>query len=46
VEIIVLGEQAAALTAGEPAGSFEAAWAQLKSLVERGLVKPAEPAKP
>jgi len=46
VEIIVLDEKVAALTAGEPAGSFEAAWSQLKSLVERGLVKPAESGKP
>jgi len=46
VEIIVLDEKVATLTAGEPTGSFEAAWSQLKSLVERGLVKPAEPGKP
>ncbi len=42
VEIIVLEEKVAALTEGEPAGSFESAWARLKSLVDSGQVKPAD----
>jgi hypothetical protein len=41
VEIIVLDEQVATLTAGEPAGAFESAWAQIKHLMDQGLVKPA-----
>ncbi|MDE2505160.1 MAG: OmpA family protein [Burkholderiales bacterium] len=44
VEIIVLGEKVATLTAGEPPGAFESAWARLKGLVDQGLVKPAEAA--
>ncbi|MDE2369501.1 MAG: OmpA family protein [Burkholderiales bacterium] len=44
VEIIVLDEKVATLTAGEPAGAFESAWARLKGLVDQGLVKPAEAA--
>lgn len=39
VEIIVLDERVENLTAGEPAASFESAWANLKSLIDRGLVK-------
>lgn len=46
VEIIVLDEKVAMLTAGEPDGSFESAFARLKALVESGQVKPAEAAKP
>lgn len=46
VEIIVLDEKVAALTAGEPAGSFESAFARLKALVDSGQVKPAEASKP
>jgi outer membrane protein OmpA-like peptidoglycan-associated protein len=42
VEIIVLDEKVAALTAGEPEGSFESAFAKLRQMVEAGLVKPAE----
>lgn len=42
VEIVVLDETVAALAQGEPAGSFESAWARLKSLVESGQIKPAE----
>jgi outer membrane protein OmpA-like peptidoglycan-associated protein len=41
VEVIVLDEKVETLTAGEPAGSFESAWARMKDLVDRGLVKPA-----
>lgn len=39
VELIVLGEQVQTMTQGEPAASFESAWARLKDLVDRGLVK-------
>jgi outer membrane protein OmpA-like peptidoglycan-associated protein len=46
VELIVLEEKVAAFTNGEPAGAFESAWAKLKALVEQGLVKPVEQAKP
>ncbi|WP_158219726.1 OmpA family protein [Ideonella sp. A 288] len=46
VELIVLDEKVENLTAGEPAGSFESAFAKLKSLVDRGLVKPVEQGKP
>jgi len=46
VELIVLDEKVAAFTAGEPSGAFESAWAKLKALVDQGLVKPVEPAKP
>ena len=42
VEIIVLDEKVAALTQGEPSGSFESAWARLKNLVDSGHIKPAE----
>lgn len=40
VEVIVLDEKVETLTAGEPAGSFESAWARMKDLIDRGLVKP------
>jgi len=46
VEIIVLDEKVAMLTAGEPEGSFESAFARLKALVDSGQVKPAEATKP
>lgn len=46
VELIVLDEKVENLTAGEPAGSFESAFAKLKSLVDQGLVKPVEQGKP
>ena len=46
VELIVLDEKVATFTAGEPSGAFESAWAKLKALVEQGLVKPVEQAKP
>ena len=39
VELIVLGEQVQTMTQGEPAASFESAWARLKDLVDRGLVQ-------
>jgi outer membrane protein OmpA-like peptidoglycan-associated protein len=41
VEVIVLDEKVENITAGEPAGSFESAWARVKDLIDRGLVKPA-----
>lgn len=41
VEIIVLDEQVATLTAGEPSGAFESAWGRIKALMDQGLVKPA-----
>lgn len=40
VELIVLGEQVATLTAGEPAGAFESAWGRLKEMIDQGLVRP------
>jgi outer membrane protein OmpA-like peptidoglycan-associated protein len=46
VEIIVIDEKVATLTAGEPAGSFESAFAKLKALVDSGQVRPAEASKP
>ena len=39
VELIVLGEKVETITQGEPAGSFDSAWARLKELVDRGLVQ-------
>ncbi len=42
VELIVLDEKVATLTQGEPAGAFDSAWARLKDLVDRGLVKPVD----
>lgn len=42
VELVVLGEQLSALTANEPAGAFESAWARLRSLMDQGLVRPAD----
>ncbi len=45
VEILVLDEKVETITAGEPAGSFESAWARLKGLIESGAVKPVEGSK-
>ena len=42
VELIVLDEKVGTLTQGEPAGAFDSAWAKLKDLIDRGLVKPAD----
>ena len=42
VELIILDEQVAKITAGEPADAFSSAWAQLKAMIESGAVKPAE----
>ena len=46
VEIIVLEEKVAVLTAGEPDGSFESAFARLMALVDSGQVKPVGTARP
>lgn len=46
VELIVLDEKVATLTQGEPAGAFDSAWAKLKDLIDRGLVKPADAPAP
>lgn len=45
VELIILDEQVAKITAGEPANAFSSAWAQLKAMIESGAVKPAEPSR-
>lgn len=42
VELVVLGEQLATLTANEPPGAFESAFARLRTLIEQGLVRPAD----
>ncbi len=39
VEIIILGEKVENITAGEPANTFESAFAKLKAMVDSGLVK-------
>lgn len=44
VELVVLGEQLSTLTAHEPAGAFESAWARLRSLIEQGRVQAPEAA--
>jgi outer membrane protein OmpA-like peptidoglycan-associated protein len=41
VEVIVLDEKIGVITAGEQAGAFESAWARMKDLMDKGLVKPA-----
>jgi len=46
VELIVLDEQIANLTQGEPANAFESAWGRLKGLIDQGLVKPVVSAAP
>lgn len=46
VEMIVLEETVANITAGEPASAFESAYARLKTLVESGQVRPVEAGKP
>ena len=40
VELIILDEKVANITAGEPAGSFESAFDKLKKMVQDGLIKP------
>jgi outer membrane protein OmpA-like peptidoglycan-associated protein len=44
VELVVLGEQLATLTANEPAGAFESAWARLRGLIEQGRVRAVDAA--
>lgn len=46
VELVVLGEQLATLTANEPAGAFESAWARLRGLIEQGRVQAVDAAAP
>ena len=46
VEVIVLEEKVAVLTAGEPDGSVESSFARLKALVDSGQVKPVGTARP
>ena len=43
VELIILNEKVANITAGEPAGSFESAFDKLKKMVQDGLIKPMVP---
>lgn len=42
VELLILEEKVENITKGEPPNAFESAWANLKSMIERGLVKPVE----
>lgn len=42
VEVVILDEKVDNITRGEPSNAFSSAWAQLKSLIDQGLVKPAE----
>ena len=42
VEVVLLEEKVENITRGEPEGSFASAWDQLKTLIEKGLVKPVE----
>jgi len=46
VEMIVLDETAANITAGEAPNAFESAYARLKSLIDSGQVRPVEATKP
>lgn len=41
VEVLILDEKVEQITRGEAPNAFESAWDQLKSLIERGLVRPA-----
>ena len=40
VEIVILDETLENITAGEPANTFESAFAKLKAMVEQGSIKP------
>jgi outer membrane protein OmpA-like peptidoglycan-associated protein len=42
VELLILDEKVENITRGEAANAFESAWSNLKSLIDRGLVKPVE----
>lgn len=43
VELVILEEKVANITAGEPTGSFESAFDKLKKMVQDGLIKPMVP---
>ena len=45
VELLIVDEKVENITRGEPANAFESAWANLKKMIDQGLVKPVE-AKP
>ena len=42
VELVVLDEKVENITRGEPANAFSSAWDNLKSLIDKGLVKAVE----
>ena len=42
VELLIVDEKVENITRGEAPNAFESAWANLKSMIDRGLVKPAE----
>jgi outer membrane protein OmpA-like peptidoglycan-associated protein len=42
VELLIVDEKIENITKGEAANAFESAWGNLKSLIERGLVKAVE----
>jgi outer membrane protein OmpA-like peptidoglycan-associated protein len=42
VELLIVDEKVENITKGEAANAFESAWGNLKSLIERGLVKSVE----
>jgi outer membrane protein OmpA-like peptidoglycan-associated protein len=42
VELVILDEKVENITRGEPEGAFVSAWANLKRMVEQGLVKVAD----
>ena len=45
VELLIVDEKVENITRGEPANAFESAWANLKKMIDQGLVNPVE-AKP
>ena len=42
VEIVILDEKVENITKGEAPNAFESAWANLKAMMDKGLVKPVE----
>lgn len=42
VEVLILDEKVETITHGEPANAFESAWEKLRSLIDQGLVRPAD----
>lgn len=42
VELLIVDEKVENITRGEPANAFESAWANLKKMIDQGLVKPVE----